>query len=93
MYRSVISHDTEEWSKLWRKTDVFLKNDMKSLVKFNTRCAISENLHFDGLLFLKVYNVWDKKNMQRSSIMNCGFLCRNSQILWISTQEVESSVR
>ena len=32
-YRGVISYDTEEWSKVWRKTDL-LFND-KNLVNFN----------------------------------------------------------
>ena len=34
-----------------------LKNDMRNLVNFNTSSGKSENLHFDGLLLSKVYNV------------------------------------
>ena len=39
-----------------------LKNDMRSLVNFNASSEKSENLHFDGLLLLKVCcNVCAKK--------------------------------
>ena len=34
-----------------------LKNDMRNLVNFNTSSGKSGNLHFDGLLLSKVYNV------------------------------------
>ena len=35
-----------------------LKNDMRNWVNFNASSGKSENLHFDGLLLLKVCNVW-----------------------------------
>ena len=63
-YRRVISHDTEEWSKLWRDTDFYLKNDMRNLVIFNASSEKSENLHFDGLRLSKVRNIWAKKNAE-----------------------------
>ena len=34
-----------------------LKNDMRHLVNFNASTGKSENVHFDGLLLWKVYNV------------------------------------
>ena len=34
-----------------------LKNDMRNLVNFNASSGKSENLNFDGLLLLKVFNV------------------------------------
>ena len=33
-----------------------LKNEMRNLVNFNSSSGKSENLHFDGLLLLKVCN-------------------------------------
>ena len=33
------------------------KNDMRSLVNFNSSSGKSGNLHFDGLLLLKVFNI------------------------------------
>ena len=39
------------------KLTFLLKNDMRNLVNFNANSGKSENLHFDGLLFSKVYNV------------------------------------
>ena len=38
-----------------------LKNDMRNLVKVNTSSAQLENMHFDGLLWQKVCNMWTKK--------------------------------
>ena len=39
-----------------------LKNDIRNLVNFHASSCKSENLHFDGLLSSKVYNVWAKKS-------------------------------
>ena len=33
-YRGVISHDTEEWCKIWRKTACGLESDMRNLANF-----------------------------------------------------------
>ena len=63
-YRKIISHDTEDWSKLWRKT-FCLRNYMRNLVNFNASSGKSENLHFNRLLFRKVCNAWAKQ-IQRS---------------------------
>ena len=55
-YRRVMSHDTEEWCKVWRKT-LGSKNDMKNLVSFNVSSGKSENLHFEMLLLSIAYKV------------------------------------
>ena len=61
-YRRVISYDTEEWCKVWRKTvAVDLKNDMTNLVNFNASSDKSEHLHFDVLLLSIAYKVSAKK--------------------------------
>ena len=50
-----MSHDTEEWCKVW--------HDMRNLVNFNASSGKSENLHFDVvLLFSIAYKVLAKKN-------------------------------
>ena len=50
-----------------------LKIDMKNLVNFNRRSGKSEYLSFDGLLLLKVCNVW-AKTLQRSCVTKNGSL-------------------
>ena len=60
-YRRVMSHDTEEWLKVRKKTEFGSKNDMKNLVKFNASSAKSENLHFDVLFLSIAYKVSTKK--------------------------------
>ena len=57
----VISHDTEEWSKPWRKTHFLFGNDMNNLANFSASSGKSENLHVDGMFLSKVCNVWAKK--------------------------------
>ena len=56
-HRWVVSHDIEEWCKIWRKTYLLFQKwqEFSSL----------ENLHFDWSLLCKVFNVWPK-NVQRS---------------------------
>ena len=44
------------------------KNDLRNMVNFNAGSGKSENLHFNGLLFYKVYNVWAKK-IQKSCVL------------------------
>ena len=40
-----------------KKLTLDFKNDMKNLVNFDSSSGKSENLHFDGLVLSKVYNV------------------------------------
>ena len=55
----VMSHDTEEWYKIWRKTDICCFKNDKNLVKISTGALESlKNVHFDSFLLCKVYNVW-----------------------------------
>ena len=57
-YRRVMSHDSEECCKVWRKTDSLLQKWHEFLVNINASCGKSENLDFDVGLLLKVYYVW-----------------------------------
>ena len=45
-----------------------LKNDIRSLMNFNSRSGKSENLYFDGIFLRKVCNVW-AKIIQTSCVM------------------------
>ena len=59
-YRGVMSHDTDEWCKIWRKLICCFKTE-KNLVNFDR--VLESLLCKQLLLFLlyKVYNVWAKK--------------------------------
>ena len=48
--RSIISHDTEEWCKVWRKTNSWFQKWHEEFVNFNVSSGKSGNLHFDLLL-------------------------------------------
>ena len=62
-----MTHDTEEWCKVWRKTDFWFqnKNGMRKLVNFNACSVKSENLPFDVLLLSIAYKV-SAKNVQKT---------------------------
>ena len=62
-YRGVTSRYTEEWCKIWGKTDLFQK--WQEFGQFWSEHSSLENLHFDRSLSWKIYNVWPKK-VQRS---------------------------
>ena len=51
-------------AKFEEKLTLFSKNDMGDLVIFNESSGKSENLHFDVLLFSRVYFVWAIKVMR-----------------------------
>ena len=59
-YRGVMSPDTEEWWKIWRKTNFLFQKWQE----FGAFWSKRYNLHFDWSLLCKVYNVWPK-NVQR----------------------------
>ena len=61
----MISHDTDEWCKVWRKIGSWLQKWHDEFGKFNRSSGKSENLHFDVLLFSITYKVSAKK-MQKS---------------------------
>ena len=140
-YRGVIICDTEEWCKIWRKTDLWfgkwheefgkfspehlkvsklglwwdpfiqsrkcisskyagelcvmtMKNDanlkrnwqfktgMRNLTNINRALENLKNLHFNGLLLTKVYNVWAKK-VQRSYVWLHWRLMQNLKENWL----------
>ena len=65
MYRRVISHTTEEWSKVWRKTNLWFQIWHEEFDEFSPNHSKVWKFHFDGLFLSKVYEVWAKK-IQRS---------------------------
>ena len=62
-YRRVMSHDTEEWWKVWRKT-LGSKNDKKNV---NVSSGKSENLHFDVVILSIAYKL-STKNLQKNCL-------------------------
>ena len=64
-YRGVMSHDTEKWCKIWRKTDLLFQK-WQEFDEVLTQLGKSlKHLLFDWFLLCKVFNVWPKK-LQRS---------------------------
>ena len=64
-YRRVMFHDTEEWCKVWRKTDSWFQKWHEEFGEFSPNHSKVQKFHFDGLFLSKVYEVWAKK-IQRS---------------------------
>ena len=64
-----MSHDTEEWCKVWRKTDSWFQKWHEEFVNFNASSGKSDNLHFDVLRLSKVYYVWAKKSTEELCVI------------------------
>ena len=60
-YRRVISHDTEEWWKVWRKYDLQFQVWHAKFGEFPPNNSKVGKFHFDELFVSKVYEVWAKK--------------------------------
>ena len=60
-YRRVMSHDNEEWCKVWRKTDSWFQKWHDEFVNFNASSGKSEKLLFDVLLLSVANKVSAKK--------------------------------
>ena len=61
-YKRVMSHDTEEWCKVWRKLALGSKSDMRNSVNVNP--SKYENLLFDVLLLSIPYKVSARKTQK-----------------------------
>ena len=60
MYREVMCHGNEEWCKTEKLTGRFkIDTTIWQILTRALKCL--EDLHFNGLLLTKVYNVWAKK--------------------------------
>ena len=55
IYSGVMCNDTEEWWKIWRRTDLSFQNCHKNLRILTQALYSLKNLHFNGLLLTKVY--------------------------------------
>ena len=61
-WRRVMSHNTEELCKVWKKRTLCSKNDIGNLVNLNVSNRKPVNLHFDVLLLSIAYKVSAKKD-------------------------------
>ena len=57
-YGRVIFHDSEEWCKIWRKTDLMLGKWQEEFCKFSPEHTKCQNWNFNKILLPKVENVW-----------------------------------
>ena len=57
-YRRVIFHQTEEWYKIWRKTNLWFGKWHEEFGKFHQSTQKPQNWDFDGKILPKVENAW-----------------------------------
>ena len=50
-------HNTEEWCKIWKRTDLCFEKWYEEFGEFWSNTRKSQNLLFNGLVLTKVYNV------------------------------------
>ena len=65
-YRGFISHDNEEWCKIWLVNSKLSSGIWRILAK---TLENFKNLHFNGPLLTKAYNVWAKKSTEELCLM------------------------
>ena len=61
IYRGVMCQDNEEWCKIWKGIELSFQNWHEEFDEFWSEHSSLKNLHFNGLLLNKVYNVWARK--------------------------------
>ena len=61
-YRGVMCHNTEEWCKIWKVTELYFKKWHEKFSEFWPNTWKSENLHFDAHLLSIPYKFTAKKN-------------------------------
>ena len=59
--KGAVCHKTEEWCKIWGGMDLCFEKLHEEFGEFWPNTRKSQNLHFNGVLLTKVYNVWAKK--------------------------------
>ena len=60
----------KNYTKFEKKLTCLFKMDMRNLANFHLSTRIYlENLHFNGLLLTKVFNVWVKKSTEKLYLM------------------------
>ena len=62
MYREFMYHNTEEWYKIWRGTDLRFVKWHEEFGKFWPNTWKSQNFYYNGLLLTKEYNVWTERS-------------------------------
>ena len=62
-----VCHNTEEWCKIWGETGNWLGKLHEEFDEFSPNTLKSQDLHFNGLLLTKVFDVWTNK-LQKSYV-------------------------
>ena len=65
-YRGVMFHNTEEWCNIWGGTDLCFEKWHEEFGEFWHETRKSQNLHFNGLLLTKVFEL---KNYRGACVM------------------------
>ena len=74
-------HDTEEWCRVWRKSDSWFQKWHQKFGEFSPNHSKVRKFHFDGLFLSKVYEVWAKK-IQKSYLLWHWIVMQNLNKAW-----------
>ena len=77
-YRGIMWYNTEEWYKIWKRTNLCFEKWHEEFGEFGPSTQKSQNLHFNGLLLIKVY-IFERLNFCRKYLT---FELRNTEELW-----------
>ena len=96
-------HGTEEWCKVWRKTDSWFQKWHEEFGEFSPNHSKVWKFYFDGLFLSKGYEVWAKKEYRGvifhdAEVMQnlnkpwpCGF--KNGIINWVNFHQSTQSLK
>ena len=82
-------YDNEEWCKIWNRIDLPFQNWHEEFNKFWSEHSKNlKNLHFNGLILTKVYNVSAKK-VQRSYVWLHSRLIQSLKENWLVLPKID----
>ena len=90
-YRRVMSHDTEEWCKTWRKTDLLFQKWQELCEFWTWAFEILKISTLIGSFLCKLYNVWPKKVQRGYLSWHCRVmqnLSKNWIVVWKMTWRI-----
>ena len=87
-YRRVMFDDTQDWCKVWRKTDLYFLKWHEELGKFSPEhVRKSKNWDFYWVLLSKAENVW-AENLQGSSVLWQWRMIQNLNMNWLVSSKL-----
>ena len=92
IYRGIMCHDNEEWCKISKRNWLVVSKLIRGIWLILTWAPKRlKDLHFNGLFFIKVYNLW-AKTVQRSYVWWHWRLIQNLKENWLVLSKIARGI-